>query len=378
MVGEHRCGNTSILYQMLNSEVCNRYLGQGEIDELTFAFVNAQLAAEGPEYFYRRIARALRRADSDSEAEFDDLIDQAWLEDYLDDLGYRGQRLVLLLDEFEVLADFEAGFWEWFRGLITEYDVSIVVATRVELGQFRDEWGIGSPFFNMFRSVYVGSFTEADVSAFLSGTGEAAGVDFTPVREEIESLAGRFPYFLQVAASLFYEHARREDVTGSAEQIAAVRRDFRVRTELHFEDIWSRLPEQERDALAWMAVGATPDAREALGFNQALPSLERRGYAVEGRIFSQSFTEYVRRQIQRVELNPETGEVRIEKRPVDLPPKEFALLRFFLEKQGEVVSKSSRYSGSSSRSRARWSARMRLRARFGPSTTSTPLASPMR
>jgi DNA-binding winged helix-turn-helix (wHTH) protein len=339
MVGEHRCGNTSILYQMMNSEVNRAYLSPGEPGQLLFAFVNAQLAAEGPEVFYRRIARALKRADSESDSGFGDAFDQAWLEDYLDDLAIRDKRLVLLLDEFEVLADFEAGFWEWFRGLITEYDVSIVVATRVELGQFRDEWGTGSPFFNMFRTVYVGSFTRSDVDEFLSGIGEAAGTDFTPVRSALDSLAGRFPYFLQVAASLFYELSLNEELTGSPSQVDSVSREFRVRTELHFEDIWARLPEVEQDALAWLAVGATPDAREALSFNQALPSLERRGYAVEGHIFCTPFTEYVRRQILRVELNPETGEVRIEKRPVDLPPKEFALLRFFLEKQGEVVSK---------------------------------------
>ncbi len=339
MVGEHRCGNTSILYQIMHPEIRERYLSPDETEELTFAFVNAQLATEGPEVFYRRIARALKRADTEAVAEDSAEIDQAWLEDYLDDLSYRDRRLVLLLDEFEVLSSFEPGFWEWFRGLITEYDVSIVVATRVELGQFRDEWGIGSPFFNMFRSVYVGSFTEADVESFLEGTGREAGVDFEPVRDAIESLAGRFPYFLQVAASLFYELAADEPLTGSEEQVAAVTREFRVRTELHFEDIWSRLPEVERDALAWLAVGAMPESRAALPFNRALPSLERRGYVVEGRNFSVAFTEYVRRQIARVDLNPETGEVRIEKRPVELPPKEFALLRFFLEKQGEVVSK---------------------------------------
>jgi DNA-binding response OmpR family regulator len=78
---------------------------------------------------------------------------------------------------------------------------------------------------------------------------------------------------------------------------------------------------------------------EALAFDHALPSLERRGYVVDGRIFSTVFADYVRRHTKRIELNVETGEVRIEKRPVELPPKEFALLRFMLENEGEVVSK---------------------------------------
>lgn len=339
LVGEHRCGNTSILYQMLHPDVQAHYLGPAAHGGLLFVFVNAQLAAEGPSVFYRRIARALKRADPTSVSDVDQLIDPAWIEDYLDDMASREQHLVLLLDEFEVLADFEASFWEWFRGLITEYDVSIIVATRVELGQFRDEWGIGSPFFNMFRSVYIGSFSPADVDSFLAVTGERVGVDFAPVRAAIEQLAGRFPYFLQVAASLFYELALRTSLTGSAEQVAAVENEFRVRTKLHFGDIWLRLPPEERDALAWLAIDAEPDSREALDYSQALPSLERRGYVVAARIFSDVFADFVRRQIHRIELNTETGEVRIEKRAVELPSKEFALLRFFLENQGEVVSK---------------------------------------
>jgi DNA-binding winged helix-turn-helix (wHTH) protein len=339
LVGEHRCGNTSILYQMQDETVQARLLPGGARDELLFVFINSQLAAEGPEAFHRRFARAVKRVDTESTMDFDGPVDAFWIEDYLEDLTDRRRRLVLLLDEFEVLADFEPSFWEWFRGLITEYDVSIVVATRVELGEFRAEWGAGSPFFNMFRSIYIGSFRPSEVDAFLAGIGRAAGVDFGPVRPAIEELGGRFPYYLQVAAALYYELAGREPLTGQASQLGAVAREFQTRSELHFEDIWAKLPRAERDALAWLAVGARPDPREALSFEQALPSLERRGYVVEGRIFSSAFADYVRRHIPRIELNADTGEVRIEKRSAELPPKEFALLRFLLDKEGEIVSK---------------------------------------
>jgi len=339
IVGEHRCGNTSILYQMLDPTVRARYLDPPEDARLLFVFVNSQLAAEGPDVFYRRIARALKRADPDTQMSFEGAVDNFWIEDYLEGLVDRGRRLVLLLDEFEVLADFEAGFWEWFRGLITEYDVSIAVATRVELGDFRDEWGVGSPFFNMFRSVYIGAFSAGEAEAFLAGVSRTGGVDLAAAREGILALGGRFPYYLQVAAALYYELADREPLTGAPEQAAAVGREFTARTELHFEDIWTKLPPAEREALAWLAVATAPEPRDAMAFDQALHALERRGYLVEGRLFSIGFADYVQRQIQRIELNADTGEVRIERRAVDLPPKEFALLRLLLEKEGEVVTK---------------------------------------
>ena len=231
LVGEHRCGNTSILYQMLNPEVRREYFPEAAEEEMIFVFVNAQLAAEGPDSFYRRVARAVKRADPEADIDLSDDIDNFWIEDYLEDLADREKRLVVLLDEFEVLASFAAGFWEWFRGLITEYDMSIVVATRVELGEFRDEWGSGSPFFNMFRSIYIGSFQPSEVDELFDAASEASGVDFSRVRPTIDELAGRFPYYLQVVGALFFEASRNGDLDGSPEQIAAVTAEFAARTE---------------------------------------------------------------------------------------------------------------------------------------------------
>lgn len=339
LVGEHRCGNTSLLYQMRHPDVQATFLDDGERGRLLFAFVNAQLAAESQDALFRRIARALRRADPDSEANFESDIDALWLEDYLEELADRDKRLVLLLDEFEVLASFPARFWEWFRGLITEYDLSIVVATRVELGEFRDEWGSGSPFFNMFRSIYVGNFSADEVDQFLKAVGESTGMDFMAIAPTIGELAGRFPYYLQVATALFHEHALRDGTLGGEEQVEAVQREMADRVSAHFDDIWSKLPTDEREALSWMAVEARPDPKDSISFDQAMPSLERRGYVVEGRIFSRVFAEDVQQRLRRIELNADTGEVTIEKRFVDLPPKEFSLLRFLLDREGDIVTK---------------------------------------
>ena len=340
LVGEHRCGNTSLLYQLMNDEVRARFLDPGTIDGLLFAFINAQLAGDSPESLFRRMARTLRRADPDSSVDFDeDPIDAYWLEDYLDDLADRDKRLVLILDEFDVLADFEPSFWEWFRGLIIEYDVSIVVASRVELGDFETQWGTGSPFFNMFRSVFVGSFTLAEAGVFLEAVSRLGGVDLLPVSDLIHALAGRFPYYMQVVCSMLHGHAGRGADPTDAKTRSIVEREYHAHTAALFNDVWPRLPAIEQDALIWLAVDAEPDAQDAMPFAQAVPRLERRGYVVDGRIFSSALADFARKQVERIELNADTGEVRIEKRPVELPPKEFALLRFLLTKTGEIVSK---------------------------------------
>jgi DNA-binding response OmpR family regulator len=191
----------------------------------------------------------------------------------------------------------------------------------------------------MFRSLYVGSFTESELVDFLEAMSVRSGHDLAALRPEIESLAGRFPYFDQVVGALFLERAERGPLTVTPALVERVAAEFRDRVENHFEDIWSKLPESERDALRWLSVSAHPESRDALAYNQALPSLRRRGYVVGDRIFSSVFEDYVRQQLLRIELNKDTGEVRVEKRLVELPPKEFALLRFLLDNEGEVVTK---------------------------------------
>lgn len=336
VVGEHRCGNTSIIYQMLHPDVRARYLEPSEDNGLLFVEVSSQLAAEGPEAFFRRIARALRRADPDTRSDFGGLIDQRWLEDYLEDLADRHRRLVLLVDEFEVLAEFAPRFWEWFEKLVTGYDVAMVVTARVDLSEFRTEHGSGPPFFNMFRSLYVGSFEPETVDVFLKEKSEITDFDFLAARSLIDDLAGRFPYYIQVAAALCYLHAGGESQIDD-EQIEQVVGEFKVRTAALLEDAWRKLPGIERDALTWLALDARPGRADEPAFYQALQSLERRAYVVDGRIFSSALTDLIRERTQRISLNEDTGKVRIEKQLAELPPKACALLRCLIRHEGQVT-----------------------------------------
>ena len=292
VVGEHRCGNTSVLYQLLHEDVRQRYLTPKDDAKLVFAFVSCQLATESPEAFYRRLAIALRRVDSEAELEHGMSIDRVWIENYLESLVKRGQHLVLLLDEFEVIAKFEQSFWDWFQVLVTEYDVAIIASTRSDLSEFRAEHG-GPAFFNLFRGVPIGSFSPDTVATFIKEKTELTDFDFAAVRDVIYDLAGRFPYYMQVAAALFYLHAGGESHVTPA-QAQAVLQDFKSRTWTLFEDAWPKLPEIEREALVWLAESGRRGDETEMRFANALESLERRGYVVDDHIFSSAFAEYVR------------------------------------------------------------------------------------
>ena len=338
VVGEHRCGNTSVIYQLLHEEQRARFLTPQQDEGLLFVFVSAQLAAEGPHALLRRIALSLRRATPDATVDVADGAGQRWLENALEDLADRGRRLVLLIDEFEVLAALDPLFWEWFQSLVTEYDVAIVATSRKDLGRFRSERGMGPPFYNMFRSVYIGSFTAETVSHFLREKSDITDFDFFAVRDFIEDLAGRFPYYMQVAAALCYLQAAGGDSIGP-EGLTTVRREFEARTCKLFDDAWPKLPHAEREALSWLVIGGSPvgDAEAEAEFRLAIRSLERRGYVLEERVFSSAFAAFVRRRVKRIDLNRATDKVRVERRLVKLSHREAALLAYLMKREGEVV-----------------------------------------
>lgn len=336
VVGEHRCGNTSVLYQLLHPDVRARHLKPEEDAQLVWAFISAQLASESPEAFLRRIARVVRRSDRDVEAEYGEEIDQAWLEAYLEGLAVRKKRLVLLIDEFEVLAHFDPLFWEWFQVLAVEYDVTVVASTRTDLGQYRTETGTGPQFFNMFRSLYIGSFTPEEVDEYLADTAALTEFDFQKVKGEIGDLAGRFPYYIQVAAALLYTHAGSEGRLSPSE-LDAVRAEFRLRTQMLFGDAWQKLPAAEREALTWLVLAAQPAGRDEVRFAHAMHSLERRGYVVDGHIFSSALADYVHNLLRRIGPSTTHGAVRVGRALVELPPKELALVHFWLDHTEQVT-----------------------------------------
>lgn len=335
VVGEHRCGNTSVIYQLMHPEVRERFLSPPEDNALVFAFVSSQLAAESPTALLRRISRALRRADPEAQVDFNAEADRAWLEDYLEDLSVRGRKLVLLMDEFESIATFPEDFWEWFQVLVTEYDVSIVATTRHDLGRYRAETGEGPPFFNHFVNIPVGSFSESTFEHFLREKSELTDFDFLAVREVISDLAGRYPYYLQLAAALFYLNDPGSGEVSQA-QIDDIVRDFKVRTSMLFDDAWHKLPAVERELLAWMVLDMNPAARESQIYADALESLTRRGYALDGRIFSTAFVDYIRNKLKRIGVS-DTGHVRVGRELIEVGPDTAALLRYLVDHEGRIL-----------------------------------------
>jgi hypothetical protein len=74
--------------------------------------------------------------------------------------------------------------------------------------------------------------------------------------------------------------------------LGEARKEFAMRTSTLFDDAWKKLPLGEREALAWLTQDGPPET-EGGRFRDAFATLERRGYVVDGRIFSSVFAQFV-------------------------------------------------------------------------------------
>ena len=126
-------------------------------------------------------------------------------------LDNAGLSIVLLLDELEHLADnpnFGANFFYGLRSLALNHRLALVTSSQTELGNLSlsDDRVGASPFFNIFRIVYLGSFKPEEVDQFFDYYLAGTEIQFTSEeRDFLRTIAGFHPYYLSVAGGLLFE-----------------------------------------------------------------------------------------------------------------------------------------------------------------------------
>ena len=203
------------------------------------------------------------------------------------------RRLVLLLDEFEKIINgghFPVEFFRFLRGLSSRYEVCFITATIEALDDCSPVELISSPFPNIFAKVYLGSWTDSEFDYFITETSKRSGAPILAHKDEIYKLAGRFPFYVQVACS-FYFDVWRERGKITPQDRTNIKHRFADEVRPHFERMWKgHLNAEEKATLIALA-----HKHEALN-NMALRSLTQKGYVVDGHIFSVALTDFVLRK----------------------------------------------------------------------------------
>ncbi len=350
LIGERRSGKTSLLFQLENREVRRKYLA--EADDLILVYVTPELGVRDPSIFFHEVLRSLSEQGLTSMQPTGGSASDLQIRNCVARLSPR--RLVILLDEFDSMiksGSFPSEFFGFLRGLAQSYDVGYVTATREDLFQCCPSEVLASPFPNIFKPVTIGSFEQSEFGYFMSETCRRSGVSLARHKESILALAGRYPFFVQIACSHYFDFESKKDSSDPpAHQRVRTRFDDDARP--HMEAIWDRyLSEEERRTLSALSRGLSGDM-------PAMHRLTQKGYVLEDHVFSSLLAEIARERSegaptaispaqseqtsieQGIWVDQDSGDVWVEGQRIEpLTRLEYDLLSLLYENRGRICDK---------------------------------------
>jgi serine/threonine-protein kinase len=213
-------------------------------------------------------------------------------------LDAEGRRLIVLMDEFEKITgnpNFEQGFFSFLRHLANHYQVAYVTSSEAELMRMCHARVIAdSPFFNIFSNLPLGPFTREEARDLVVGASSEAGVSLEPYAEELVRLGGRIPMYLQILCCAYFDEVS-SDPTAEVRWVD-VRDECMNELRPHFEFVWQRMGEIEKQVLRTLARGGKLPAAQ----RHHVEELRSRGLvqmeAQQPRVFSEAFAAYVQEQ----------------------------------------------------------------------------------
>lgn len=185
---------------------------------------------------------------------------------------------VLLMDAFDRVTsntEFDPRFFSFLRSLAGVDDlISYVTATIKPLHQVCHSKEVAqSPFFNIFFTCPLGPLTLEEANALILSPTQDVHCAFTPEeRDWLLRLAGRHPFFLQVACRCLFEEKLAHP--HGAPDLNSVQQTIYQELLPHFERAWEDLEEDQRARLKWEVFQTDQPRRHLLELSES--SLFRR------------------------------------------------------------------------------------------------------
>lgn len=291
IVGERRIGKSSLLNYIVHEDVRRRYLD--DPDRYVFIKMDLQerrsISLSG---FFREFILLLLQA-----AEYSNSLtpDFEGVRQAVMSLQKHGRKIVILFDEFDIVTSnpqFGEEFFSFFRSMANNYDLAFITSSRRDLQDLCHGSQIAdSPFFNIFSALNLGVFSRSEAEELISAPSARAGLPLAPHTEAILALSGFFPFFIQIACSVWFEHLTLDD--GTDVHPAVVRGAFDEEVMPHFHYLWDHFSPEERDVLQAIRRGEKVP-QSAI---HVVRRLQRSGYILpddgQGSIFSVSFTDFL-------------------------------------------------------------------------------------
>jgi serine/threonine-protein kinase len=285
-------GKSSLLYQITWPQVRERHLsGSGGLRVVFLDF--QQLRDLSVPAFFSLLASQIHKACPElGETE---AAGHRSFQQIVETLTARRQSLVLLFDEFDAVtsnAAFDKEFYSFLRSMANHYAVAYVTSSRNELQRLCHSSAVAdSPFFNIFSNLYLRPFERDEARELISVPSAAAGCPLSDFADEIVDLVGLFPFYLQIACSVFVDWLCENP--GRAPERAQIGARVLEEAAPHYDYLLEHSSPEQVEVFRVLSKGLQPQ-REALFVCQ---KLVRDGYLEadnqQYRICSRLFAEHV-------------------------------------------------------------------------------------
>ena len=291
IIGERQIGKTSLLYQIVDSRVQEKYAGKVESSIFTMTDITF-FPDEPPAALFREWVKDISQVSGQTPpAELDYLSFKGFVKD-VTEVGYK---IIIFLDEFEATAansKLDRGFFQFLRALTQHYNTAFILFSRTPLHYFLKEekyrHKFGSPFFNALNISYLKFLKESEARKLITEPAQKAGVDITEFSDFILEQTYYHPFLLQLLSSIVFDSRRSSDTDQDK-----ILREFKIQTEEFFDYLWEHSDTDEKEALKKLSSQDQDIPRIVLD------KLDRRSILTEDRerIFCPAFEEFIKRKI---------------------------------------------------------------------------------
>lgn len=263
LIGPRRIGKSSLLLHLSNDSIREPF--QLKPPHALFVMLDCQeLAGSPPEEVYELLLDALLDAAEQAGLQLataDQPGTYRALDRALQQVYQQGSSVVVILDEFELLAanqHLTPYFFARLRGLTTKYGLAYLTASQRPLFAITAEEAVlSSPFFNIFVTMPLGLFTEAEAQELFRQRLSRTSVEFpTELIHYLIRLVGLHPFFLHIGGYHAVQALINGDLNltagGHVDEIQMQRLDtpIELEAESHLGYLWQNLSPEDQHVLA--------------------------------------------------------------------------------------------------------------------------------
>ena len=344
IIGPRRIGKSSFLLNLCRTNTRHPY--DLAPPQALFVLVDCQeLGGSPPEEVYETLHVGLTDAAEAAGVKLKESPQSGTyrsLDRALNQVVQAGVKVVVLLDEFELLAanaQLTPYFFARLRGLTTKYGLAYITASQRPLYAITaDEKVLSSPFFNIFVTLSLGLFSDEEANGLIDKRLSCTDIKFDDsLRTHLLGLVGNHPFFMHVAGYHAFQLLSANEAVSAETLLEEIDSATEIEAESHLSYLWDNLSADEQYA---MATGEGPVDVQRMLEQQCL--IHRTDDAHE--YTSAVIEKFVRRQnvagiIQAgpFVVDPQRHQVKAFGRALTLTNSQFTLLTCLGEKYGQVV-----------------------------------------